>query len=110
LQAADAIFGSASSEEKSAWFERWKTALRDAPDGVAGVIHLLIYYRNRAGLGGKAWKELDAQLNCFRSHADKMQYADYVAAGLLCSLEKESLATGAARSAAITLRQSHSVA
>jgi hypothetical protein len=27
-------------------------------------------------------KELDAQLNYFRSHADKMQYADYVAAGL----------------------------
>jgi hypothetical protein len=82
LQATDAIFGSASSEEKSAWFERWKTALRDDPDGVAEVIHLLIYYRNRAGLGGNAWKELDAQLNCFRSHADKMQYADYVAAGL----------------------------
>ena len=51
-------------------------------DSVAGVIRSLIYYRNRAGLGGKARKELDAQLNYFRSHADKMQYADYVAAGL----------------------------
>ena len=29
---------SQSGEEKSAWFERWKTALRDEPDGVAGVI------------------------------------------------------------------------
>jgi len=81
-QAAEAIFGRAPSEEKSAWFERWKTALRDEPGGVAGVIRSLIYYHNRPGRGGKARKELDAQLNYFRSHADKMQYADYVAAGL----------------------------
>ncbi len=81
-QAAEAIFGRAPGEEKSAWFERWKTALRDEPDGVAGVIRSLMYYRNCKGLRGKARKELDAQLNYFRSHADKMQYADYVAAGL----------------------------
>jgi hypothetical protein len=81
-QAADAIFGSAPSEEKSAWFERWKTGLRDEPDGVAGVIRSLMYYRNRTVLRGKARKELDAQLYYFRSHADKMHYADYVAAGL----------------------------
>ena len=81
-QAADAIFGGAPSEEKSAWFERWKSALRDEPDGAAGVIRSLMYYRNRTGLRGKARKELDAQLHYFRSHADKMQYADYVAAGL----------------------------
>jgi hypothetical protein len=42
----------------------------------------LVYYRNRPGLRGKSRKELDEQLNYFRSHADKMQYADYVAAGL----------------------------
>lgn len=81
-QAADAIFGRAASEEKSAWFERRKTALRDEVDGVAGVIRSLMYYRNCKELQGKARKELDAQLNYFRSHADKMQYADYVAAGL----------------------------
>jgi hypothetical protein len=81
-QAADAIFGRAPSEEKSAWFERWKTALRDEVDGIAGVIRSLMYYRNSKGLGGKARKELDKQLNYFRSHVDKMQYADYVAAGL----------------------------
>jgi len=81
-QAAEAIFGRAPSDEKSAWFERWKTTLRDEPDGVAGVIRSLMYYRNCKGLGGKARKELDAQLNYFRSHADKMQYADYAAAGL----------------------------
>ncbi|MGH9751989.1 MAG: hypothetical protein ACREA2_04335 [Blastocatellia bacterium] len=41
-QAADAIFGSAQSAEKTTWFERWKTALRDEPDGVTGVIRSLI--------------------------------------------------------------------
>jgi hypothetical protein len=81
-QAAEAIFGAAPSEEKSAWFERWKTALRDDPDGVAGVVRSLLYYRNRTKLSATARKELDAQLNYFRSHADEMQYADYVAAGL----------------------------
>jgi hypothetical protein len=81
-QAAEAIFGRALSEEKSAWFERWEIALRDYLGDAARVIRSLIYYRNRAGSGGKARKELDAQLNYFRSHADKMQYADYVAAGL----------------------------
>jgi hypothetical protein len=81
-QAADAIFGSAQSAEKTNWFERWKTALRDEPDGVAGVIRSLIYYRNRSELSTRAQKELDSQLNYFRSHADEMQYADYWAAGL----------------------------
>ena len=41
-----------------------------------------MYYRNCKGIQGRARKELDAQLNYFRAHADKMQYADYVAAGL----------------------------
>jgi len=80
-QAGDAIFGAAPKEEKSAWFERWKTALREEPDGVAGVIRTLLYYRNRSPLSVKAGKELDAQLNYFRSHAGKMQYAYYSAAG-----------------------------
>jgi hypothetical protein len=81
-QAAEVIFGAAQSEEKSAWFERWKKALRDDPDGVAGVIRTLLYYRNRTKLSATARKELDVQLNYFRAHADEMQYADYVAAGL----------------------------
>jgi hypothetical protein len=81
-QAADIIFGRAPSEEKSAWFERWKITLRDEPGGVAGVIRTLMYYRNSKGLRGKARKDLDKQLNYFRSNADKMQYADYLDAGL----------------------------
>jgi hypothetical protein len=81
-QAGDALFGTAPNREKAAWFERWKTALRDEPNGVASVIRSLFYYRNRAPLSAAAQKELDTQLNYFREHADKMQYADYLAAGL----------------------------
>lgn len=80
-QAGDAIFGAAENPEKSAWFESWKTALRDEPNGVAGVIRTLVYYRNKTGLSAAAKKELDAQLYYFRSHAPEMQYADYAEAG-----------------------------
>ena len=81
-QAAEAIFGTAPGTEKTAWFERWKTTLRDDPNGVAGVIRTLLYYRNQARLSAEARAELRAQLNYFRQHADRMQYADYWAAGL----------------------------
>lgn len=81
-QASETIFGTAPSAEKSAWFDTWKTTLRDEPNGVAGVIRSLLYYRNRGHLSATTQKELETQLNYFREHADKMQYADYQAAGL----------------------------
>ena len=81
-QAADLIFGTAPCPRKAAWYERWRTALRDEPGGVAGVLRTLIYYRNRAALSAAAARALDTELNYFRRHADKMHYADYRAAGL----------------------------
>jgi hypothetical protein len=81
-EAADAIFGSTSSAEKTAWFERWRTTLRDEPNGVAGVIRTLIYYRNSATLSAAAQKVVATHLHYFRQHAEHMQYADYTAAGL----------------------------
>jgi hypothetical protein len=45
------------------------------------VIRTLLYYRNRSPLSFKAGKELDVQLNYFRSQVGKMQYAYYSAAG-----------------------------
>jgi hypothetical protein len=81
-QAADLIFGTAPPPEKTTWYERWRTALRDEPGGVAGVIRSLIYYRNRGRCSLGATRELDREISYFRTHADKMQYADYLAAGL----------------------------
>jgi hypothetical protein len=81
-QAAEAIFGTAPGTEKTAWFERGKRTLRDEPNGVAGVIRSLLYYRNQARLSAQARAAIATQLNYFRQHADRMQYADYWAAGL----------------------------
>jgi hypothetical protein len=81
-EAGDAIFGSTSSSAKTAWFERWRTTLRDEPNGVAGVIHTLIYYRNSVTLSGAARQEVATHLHYFRQHAPHMQYAAYTAAGL----------------------------
>ena len=81
-EAADAIFGSTPSAEKTAWFERWRTTLRDDLNGVAGVIRTLIYYRNSGKFSAAARKVVATHLHYFRQHAAHMQYADYTAAGL----------------------------
>jgi hypothetical protein len=81
-EASDAIFGSAPSLAKTAWFERWRTTLRDEPNGVAGVIRTLIYYRNSATLSTAAQQVVATHLHYFRQHAEHMQYAAYTAAKL----------------------------
>jgi hypothetical protein len=81
-EAADAICGPSPSAEKTAWFERWRRTLRDEPNGVAGVIRTLIYYRNCAALSAAAQRIVATHLHYFRHHAAHMQYADYTAAGL----------------------------
>jgi hypothetical protein len=81
-EAAEAIFGSTPSAEKTAWFARWRTILRDEPNGVARVIRTLIYYRNSATLSAAAQQVVATHLYYFRHHAEHMQYADYTAAGL----------------------------
>jgi hypothetical protein len=80
--AADVLFGSAPSAQKTAWYERWRTALREDRDGVAQVIRTLISHRNRTLLSAAAAQALDTELQYFRRNADKMRYALYRAAGL----------------------------
>lgn len=80
--AADLLFGTAPSAQKTAWYERWRTALREDFDGVAKVIRTLIYHRNRVRLSAAAAQALDTELQYFRRNADKMHYARYRAAGL----------------------------
>jgi hypothetical protein len=81
-EAADAIFDAASSAAKTAWFERWRTLLRDEPNGVARVIRTLIYYRNTTTLSTAARQVVATHLHYFRQHAKHMQYAAYLAAKL----------------------------
>jgi hypothetical protein len=81
-EAADAIFGTAPSTAKTVWFERWRTTLRDEPNGVARVIRTLIYYRNSPTLSADARRAVATHLHYFRAHAEHMQYAKYTAAKL----------------------------
>ena len=78
--AAEAIFG--QGPEAEAYYEWWRTTLRDQEDGVASLLRSLLYYRNRAELSVRAQRTLDTELNYFRQHAQLMQYADFRAAGL----------------------------
>jgi hypothetical protein len=78
--AAEAIFGQGSGAE--AYYERWRTTLRDEDGGVARLLRSFVYHRNRADLSARAQRALDTELNYFRQHAELMQYADFRAAGL----------------------------
>ncbi len=78
--AAEAIFGQGTEAE--AYYERWRTTLRDEEGGVACLLRSFLYYRNRADLSASAQRTLDTELNYFRQHAELMQYADFRAAGL----------------------------
>lgn len=78
--AAETIFGQGTEAE--AYYERWRTMLRDEEGGVARRLRSLLYYRNRADLSAPAQRTLDTEFNYFRQHAELMQYADFRAAGL----------------------------
>jgi hypothetical protein len=78
--AAETLFG--PGPEAEAYYERWRSTLRDEEEGVAQLLRSLLYYRNRAPLAASAQRALDTELNYFRQHAEMMQYADFRAAGL----------------------------
>ena len=78
--AAEAICGPGTEAE--AYYERWRTTLRDEEGGVARLLRSFLYYRNRAAFSARAQRTLDTEFNYFRQHVELMQYADFRAAGL----------------------------
>ncbi len=78
--AAEAIFGTGT--EAAAYYERWRTTLRDEEGGGAHLLRSLLYYRNRADWSARAQRALDPALNYCRQHAELRQYADFRAAGV----------------------------
>jgi hypothetical protein len=78
--AAEALFGPGPAAE--AYYERWRTTLRDEDGGVTRLLRSLLYSRNRAPLSARAQRTLDTEFNYFRQHVQLMQYADFRAAGL----------------------------
>jgi hypothetical protein len=76
--AAELIFGAGAAAD--AYYERWRTTLLEERNGVAALLHSLIYYRNRPTLPPRTAQALETELNYFRTHAAEMQYADFRAA------------------------------
>jgi hypothetical protein len=73
--ACDAAWGESTAEGK-AQFERLKTLLKEADDGVERVIRSLRYRRDRAS--GHKRKRLQTELTYFCNQRHRMHYAEYI--------------------------------
>jgi hypothetical protein len=74
-EACDANWGE-STPASQATFERLKTLLKEAPQGVDRVMRVLTYYHRRAS--GRKQKRLQIQLTYFHNQCQRMQYAQYL--------------------------------
>jgi hypothetical protein len=81
LHAAAALIFSVPAEA-AAYYERWRSTLLEESNGVAALLRSLLYYRNQADCPASTQRALDTELNYFRAHIERMQYADFRAAGL----------------------------
>ena len=75
----DAAWGESTARGK-AEFERLKTLLKEADDGVEQVIRALKYQRGRAR--GRTQERLTTELTYFRNQRHRMHYAEYIRGGL----------------------------
>jgi hypothetical protein len=74
-EACDANWGESTPGGQAA-FERLKTILKEAPQGVERVIRILTYYHRQAR--GRKQKRLRIQLTYFRNQCQRMRYAEYL--------------------------------
>ncbi len=74
-EACDANWGESTPASQAA-FQRLKTILKEAPQGVERVIRVLTYYFRRAS--GRKQKRLRIQLTYFRNQCHRMHYAQYL--------------------------------
>ena len=61
---------------RSMWFKRYRRILRDDPDGAEKVIRSLRYYWTASG---RLDAGLESELNYFRNHRNRMNYAKHQA-------------------------------
>ena len=73
--AAEHIFPQ-DSTARSTWFKRYRKILRDDPDGAEKVIRSLRYYWTASG---RLDAGLESELNYFRNHRNRMNYAKHQA-------------------------------
>jgi len=78
-EGCDATWGESTPRSK-AEFERLKTLLKEADNGVDRIIRVLKYHRGRAS--GHRRERIETQLTYFRNQRHRMHYAEYLRLGL----------------------------
>jgi len=73
-EAADAVYG-ADTQEARAFFQSWRSTLKEDPQGAEKILRAVRYRRDKAH--GKARKTLTAALQYFRSMRNGMEYHAY---------------------------------
>lgn len=81
-KAAEILFGK-SSNEATAWYERYRRKLRDDDGGITAVVRSIRYYRDQAlNPETQRWAKLEKELGYFVRNSDRMEYARYRNLGL----------------------------
>jgi hypothetical protein len=80
-KAAEAVFGKASHEAK-AWFDRYRTRMRDEVGGTNATIRSLRYHRKRLRARTEAHKIVTNVIRFFSRNRHRMSYATFRARGL----------------------------
>ncbi len=82
--AAEHLFGK-SSVKADRWYRSWRHKLRHEPGAVDRVIRSLRYHRRKLGKRSPRYRQATVELGYFGNNRDKMDYARYVASGLIIS-------------------------
>lgn len=78
--AAEAIFGKKSGEGDR-WYEKWRTAMKEKPNGARGAMRSMIYYGRTVRKGSERKKVLRDAIRYYRNNLSRMDYAYYRALG-----------------------------
>lgn len=78
--AAELIFG--AGVQAKAYYEAWRGQLLEEFGAVTELLRSLCRYRRQQGLTARVRSALTREINYFRSHQDRMRYAEFRWAGL----------------------------
>lgn len=63
--------------QAQAYYEEWRGKLLEEFGAVTGLLRSLCRYRNKLGLSARVRQAVTRQINYFRSHQDRMRYAEF---------------------------------
>lgn len=80
-KASEAIFGKSDSDGK-AWYRKWYKKLQKESGASYALFRSLIHYRNSYQYSEERKKALDAEITFFKRNKGKMEYCEFLEAGL----------------------------